>query len=98
MQWEELKKMKELLDMGVITQEEFDEKKKELLNKSSLWTNLLQKCTAFSVVLKLTVSTTKIVHTEGMCFFCACNSKGLEPIEGTKEHPRATFKDDELWS
>ena len=24
--------------------------------KSSLWTNLLQKCTAFSVVLKLTVS------------------------------------------
>ena len=28
---EELKKFKELLDMGVITQEEFDAKKKELL-------------------------------------------------------------------
>ena len=28
---EELKKMKELLDMGVITQEEFDAKKKQLL-------------------------------------------------------------------
>ena len=28
---EELKKMKELLDMGIITQEEFDAKKKQLL-------------------------------------------------------------------
>ena len=28
---EELKKMKELLDMGIITQEEFDSKKKQLL-------------------------------------------------------------------
>ena len=28
---EELKKMKELLDMGIITKEEFDEKKKQLL-------------------------------------------------------------------
>ena len=27
----ELKKMKELLDMGIITQEEFDAKKKQLL-------------------------------------------------------------------
>lgn len=29
---EEIKKFKELLDIGVITQEEFNEKKKELLN------------------------------------------------------------------
>ena len=29
---DELKKFKELLDMGVITQEEFDAKKKQLLN------------------------------------------------------------------
>lgn len=29
--YEELKKLKELLDMGIITQEEFDKKKKELL-------------------------------------------------------------------
>ena len=28
---DELKKFKELLDMGIITQEEFDAKKKELL-------------------------------------------------------------------
>ena len=28
---EEVKKMKELLDMGIITQEEFDAKKKQLL-------------------------------------------------------------------
>ncbi|MBR5012842.1 MAG: SHOCT domain-containing protein [Clostridia bacterium] len=28
---DELKKFKELLDMGVITQEEFDQKKKQLL-------------------------------------------------------------------
>jgi hypothetical protein len=28
---EELKKFKELVDMGVITQEEFDKKKKDLL-------------------------------------------------------------------
>ena len=28
---EELKKMKELLDLGIITQEEFDAKKKQLL-------------------------------------------------------------------
>lgn len=32
--YEELKKVKDLLDMGIITQEEFDAKKKELLN---LW-------------------------------------------------------------
>lgn len=30
--YEELKKLKELLDMGIISQEEFDKKKKELLN------------------------------------------------------------------
>ena len=30
--YDELKKIKELLDMGIITQEEFDTKKKELLN------------------------------------------------------------------
>ena len=30
--YEEIKKLKELLDMGIITQEEFDKKKKELLN------------------------------------------------------------------
>lgn len=30
--YEELKKLKELLDMGIITQEEFDQKKKQLLN------------------------------------------------------------------
>lgn len=29
--FEEMKKMKEMLDMGIISQEEFDEKKKELL-------------------------------------------------------------------
>lgn len=29
---EDIKKFKELLDIGVITQEEFDKKKKELLN------------------------------------------------------------------
>ena len=29
---EDIKKLKELLDIGVITQEEFDKKKKELLN------------------------------------------------------------------
>ena len=29
---EEVKKLKELLDMGILTQEEFDKKKKELLN------------------------------------------------------------------
>ena len=29
---EEIKKFKDLLDIGVITQEEFDKKKKELLN------------------------------------------------------------------
>ena len=33
---DELKKFKELLDMGVITQEEFDAKKKQLLNLPSL--------------------------------------------------------------
>ena len=31
--YDELKKIKELLDMGIITQEEFDTKKKELLNQ-----------------------------------------------------------------
>ncbi len=30
--YEELKKLKELLDMGIITQEEFDQKKRQLLN------------------------------------------------------------------
>lgn len=30
--YEELKKLKELLDMGILSQEEFDKKKKELLN------------------------------------------------------------------
>lgn len=30
--YDDLKKLKELLDMGAITQEEFDRKKKELLN------------------------------------------------------------------
>ena len=29
--YEEIRKVKELLDMGIITQEEFDTKKKELL-------------------------------------------------------------------
>lgn len=29
--YEEIKKVKELLDMGIITQEEFDDKKKKLL-------------------------------------------------------------------
>jgi predicted Zn-dependent peptidase len=30
--YEELKKLKELLDMGIVTQEEFDAKKKKLLD------------------------------------------------------------------
>ena len=30
---DKLKKLKELLDLGALTQEEFDEKKKELMNK-----------------------------------------------------------------
>lgn len=30
--YEELKKLKELLDMGIINEEEFESKKKELLN------------------------------------------------------------------
>ena len=30
--YEEIKKLKDLLDMGIISQEEFDTKKKELLN------------------------------------------------------------------
>ena len=30
--FKEVKKLKELLDCGIITQEEFDEKKKQLLN------------------------------------------------------------------
>ena len=30
--YEEIKKLKELLDMGILSQEEFDKKKKELLN------------------------------------------------------------------
>lgn len=29
--YEDLKKLKELLDMGIVTQEEFDKKKKEIL-------------------------------------------------------------------
>ena len=31
--FDKLKKLKELLDLGALTQEEFDEKKKELMNK-----------------------------------------------------------------
>ena len=31
--YQELKKVKELLDTGIITQEEFDKKKKEILEK-----------------------------------------------------------------
>ena len=30
--YEEIKKLKELLDMGILTQEEFDAKKKQILN------------------------------------------------------------------
>ena len=30
--YEEVKKLKELLDMGIVTEEEFQKKKKELLN------------------------------------------------------------------
>ena len=30
---EQIKKLKELLDLGAITQEEFDEKRKEILSK-----------------------------------------------------------------